>query len=151
MTLRNAWETVICRKRQVSTARTNRAYASPQCTWQPARVACDVLKPSAQQQGVQEVQEVQEFQDAKRSRQSSHAFNHSWMHACMHAAAWSSASAACVDRRVWHTVCSWFNSCTQSPNSALNSFVVQLCSKFVPVTRVQIMSPLYITNIESTT
>ena len=38
---------------------------------------------------------------------------------------------------------------TQSPNSPLNSFLVQLCSKFVPVTRVQIMSPLYITNIES--
>ena len=80
-------------------------------------VACGVLKPSAEQQGVQG-----QRQDGvlggprcrKESRQPTHA-------------AWSSASAAC-----WIAGCDT-HSCTQSRNSHLNSFLVQLCSKFVPV------------------
>ena len=85
-------------------------------------VACGVLKPSAQQQGVQGQRHdgvLDGPRDVKRSRQL--------LHACMHAAAWSSASAAC-----WIAGCDT-HSCTQSRNSHLNSFLVQLCSKFVPV------------------
>ena len=113
MTLRNAWETVICRKRQGSTAHPNRVYAGTQCTWQPARVACGVLKPSAQQQGVQEVQEVQEVQNAKRSRQL---LAESCIHEFMHARCIS----CMLDRRVWHTQCSWCNSCTRVLNLVHN-------------------------------
>jgi len=85
-------------------------------------VVCGVLKPSAQQQGVQGQRHdgvLDGPRDVKRSRQL--------LHACMHAAAWSSASAAC-----WIAGCDT-HSCTQSRNSHLNSFLVQLCSKFVPV------------------
>ena len=118
-----------------------------------------VLKPSAQQQGVQEVQEVQEVQNAKRSRQLLgvlHSTIHEFMRACMllygHLHQLHPGSPAGVTHTAVQLMQQLYSSTkfsTQSPNSPLNSFLVQLCSKFVQVTRVQIMSSPYITYSES--